>query len=54
MARSLAGPLGEALRRRIGEARPFSILPFEGLSSIDAVIGLDIVAVSDSGTAAMN
>lgn len=45
--RSVAQPLDEALRRRIGEARPFTILPFEGLSSIDAVLGLDVIAAGN-------
>jgi enamine deaminase RidA (YjgF/YER057c/UK114 family) len=46
MSRSTANPLSGMLRERIGEPRPFTILPFEGLSSIDAMLGIDVIAVA--------
>jgi enamine deaminase RidA (YjgF/YER057c/UK114 family) len=47
MSRSLAEPLDAGLRRRTVNARPFTILPFEGLSSIDAVLGVDVIAAGN-------
>ena len=46
MTRSVADPLSAMLTERIGEPHPFTILPFEGLSSIDAVMGIDVIAVA--------
>jgi len=46
MTHSVVEPLSVMLTKRIGEPRPFTILPFEGLSSIDAVMGLDVIATA--------
>lgn len=47
ISRSAAGPLSAMLGERIGEPRPLTLLPFEGLAPIDAVMGIDVIAVAE-------
>ena len=46
ITRAVAPPLTQGLNAQTGQPRPLTILPFEGLSSIDAVMGLDVIAVA--------